>query len=226
MISSLKFLIIFSIFFVPGIIWNLIAIKYNHSRSRSPSDTMFIIQSIVLTAITYSVEFLLFKIFNHSFNHSFKLFELFNNEICNNSKEAIFSDLVYFSILSIPIALFLSIVDLYLGKFGFFQFILGKLPLKPTERYGNEDVWERLLSSKENAWVSISDFENKIIYSGRVVYYSDTEKTRELSLEDVTAYNLKGKELYRVSEMYISRPSESIIMEFLEETTGEDDEKK
>ncbi|MBQ5559133.1 MAG: hypothetical protein IIT46_05070 [Lachnospiraceae bacterium] len=223
MISSLKFLIIFSIFFVPGIIWNFIAIKYKHGRNRNPSDTIFIIQSIVLTVVTYFFVFLLFKIHNHSFN----LFELFNNEIYNNSKKAISSDLVRFYILSIPIALFLSLVDLYLGKFDLFQFILGKLPLKPTERCGYEDVWERILFSKKNAWVSISDFENKIIYSGRIGYYSDTEKTRELSLEEVTIYNSKGDELYSgVSEMYISRPPESIIMEFLEETKGEDDEKK
>ena len=223
MISSLKFLIIFSIFFVPGIIWNFIAIKYKHGRNRNPSDTIFIIQSIVLTVVTYFFVFLLFKIHNHSFN----LFELFNNEIYNNSKKAISSDLVSFYILSIPIALFLSLVDLYLGKFDLFQFILGKLPFKPTERYGYEDVWERILFSKKSARVSISDFENKIIYSGRIGYYSDTEKTRELSLEEVTIYNSEGDELCSgVSEMYISRPPESIIMEFLEETKGEDDEKK
>ena len=242
MISSLKFLIIFSIFFVPGIIWNFIAIKYKHGRNRNPSDTIFIIQSIVLTVITYFFEFLLFKIYDHSF----KLFELFNNEICNNGKEAISSDLIYFAIYSIPLALFLSVLDLYLGKVGFFQSILGKLPFKPTERYGHEDVWEYyirmrkgsstkrnndFLKRQDNTWVDIRDFENKIIYSGCIDLYSDTDKIRELLLKNVRVYDFEGNGLYEVSEMYISRPSESVIMEVRttrieDQAVGEDDEKK
>ncbi|MBO5995774.1 MAG: hypothetical protein J6P77_00845 [Acetobacter sp.] len=231
MISSLKFLIIFSIFFAPGIIWNFIAIKYKHGRNRNPSDTIFIIQSIVLTTVTYFCEYILLKIYDHSS----KLFELLNNEIYNNnSKEAISSDLIYFAILSIPLAIVFSILDLYEGKYDFFYNLLKMLPFVATERYGNEDVWERFLCSKskeadkkkETMYVKISDFENKIIYLGHINHYSDTDKLRELSLIDVIVRDFEGNELYKVSEMYISRPSESITMEFLEETKGEDDEKK
>ena len=132
MISSLKFLIIFSIFFVPGIIWNFIAIKYKHGRNRNPSDTIFIIQSIVLTVITYFFEFLLFKIYDHSF----KLFELFNNEICNNGKEAISSDLIYFAIYSIPLALFLSVLDLLRQGFFDCEVVDDEIYLKRGVRYG------------------------------------------------------------------------------------------
>ena len=223
MISSLKFLIIFSIFFVPGIIWNFIAIKYKHGRNRNPSDTIFIIQSIVLTVITYFFEFLLFKIYDHSF----KLFELFNNEIYNNSKKAISSDLVRFYILSIPIALFLSLVDLYLGKYRFLTVFLQFL--RCTDRYGNEDVWEYLLDTKiKGEWVDIRDLENKIMYSGCIHLFSETEKIRELYLLNVIVYDFEGNKLYMVPQMYISRPSETVIMELRSviKAKGKDDEKK
>ena len=186
--SDLQSLVIFCVFFIPGIIWNLIAIKYKHGRSRAPSDTMFIIQSIVLSGVTYSFEFPIIYLLNL-------------NDI-------------WLLILSIPVVLFLSMADLALGKYRFFHRLVQQLPL--TDRYGHEDVWEYLIRSKkqDNDWVYIRDFENKIIYSGRVELFSDTDKVRELFLKEVMVYDFKYNELYEVPEMYISRPSESVIIEF------------
>ena len=61
--------------------------------------------------------------------------------------------------------------------------------------------------------------------------YSDTDKIRELLLKNVRVYDFEGNGLYEVSEMYISRPSESVIMEVRttrieDQAVGEDDEKK
>lgn len=194
---DLQSLVIFCIFFIPGIIWNLIAIKYKHGRNRSPSDTMFIIQSIVLSGVTYSFEFPIIYLLHLNFN-------LLHLNFIN----------ILIVILSIPVAFLLSMVDLALGKYRFFQRLLQQLPL--TDRYGHEDVWEYLIRSKkhDNDWVDIRDFENKIIYSGRVELFSDTDKVRELFLKEVMVYDFKYNELYEVPEMYISRPSESVIIEF------------
>ena len=119
----------------PGIIWNLIAIKYKHGRSRSPSDTMFIIQSILLTGITYSVEIILYQVFHRSY-----VFPPLNDTLLNFTKN------ILFVILSIPVALCLSMVDLCIGKHRLVPDFLKFLRL--TDRYGNEDVWEYLLDKR------------------------------------------------------------------------------
>ena len=96
-------------------------------------------------------------------------------------------------------------------------------------RYGNEDVWEYLLDTKiKGKWVDIRDLENKIIYSGCIHFFSETEKIRELYLLNVIVYDFEGNELYRVPQMYMSRPSETVITEFRSviEEKGKDDEKK
>ena len=92
-----------------------------------------------------------------------------------------------------------------------------------TKKFGNEDVWLYLLNSGTTGmdWVDVRDVENKVIYSGLIKCFSETEKTRELLLQQVIVYqadsvNINGEceELYKVPQMYISRPSESVIMEF------------
>ena len=199
---DLQSLVIFCVFFLPGIIWNLIAIKYNHSRYRSPSDTMFIIQSIVLSGFTYSIIYLIIYLFHLNLTNTLIVF------------------------CSIPLAFILSLGDLALGRSKLVPKFLKFLRL--TDRYGNEDVWEHLLNKQIQEYVDIRDLENKFIYSGRVRLFSDSEKIRELYLTEVIVYDLEGNEIYNVPQMYISRPSETVIMEFRSviEAKGKEDEKK
>ncbi len=177
---------------------------------------MFIIQSILLTGITYSVEIILYQVFHRSY-----VFPPLNDTLLNFTKN------ILFVILSIPVALCLSMVDLCIGKHRLVPDFLKFLRL--TDRYGNEDVWEYLLDTKIKwEWVDIRDLENKIMYSGCIHLFSETEKIRELYLLNVIVYDFEGNELYRVPQMYMSRPSETVIMEFrgVIETKGKDDEKK
>ena len=118
-------------------------------------------------------------------------------------------------------------VDLCIGKHRLVPDFLKFLRL--TDRYGNEDVWEYLLDTKIKwEWVDIRDLENKIMYSGCIHLFSETEKIRELYLLNVIVYDFEGNELYRVPQMYMSRPSETVIMELRSviEAKGKDDEKK
>ena len=207
---------IFNIYALHRELSGTFAIKYKHGRSRSPSDTMFIIQSILLTGITYSVEIILYQVFHRSY-----VFPPLNDTLLNFTKN------ILFVILSIPVALCLSMVDLCIGKHRLVPDFLKFLRL--TDRYGNEDVWEYLLDTKiKGEWVDIRDLENKIMYSGRIHLFSETEKIRELYLLNVIVYDFEGNELYRVPQMYMSRPSETVIMELRSviEAKGKDDEKK
>lgn len=118
-------------------------------------------------------------------------------------------------------------VDLCIGKHRLVPDFLKFLRL--TDRYGNEDVWEYLLDTKIKwEWVDIRDLENKIMYSGCIHLFSETEKIRELYLLNVIVYDFEGNELYRVPQMYMSRPSETVIMELRSviEAKGKNDEKK
>jgi len=107
-----------------------------------------------------------------------------------------------------------SILWLYAANYKILTRILQKI--KATRKYGDEDVWDFFLnsSSKEVEFVNIRDFDRKVIFSGFVSVFSETDKTRELIISDVIVYDFDGIELYKTPRMYIANPTDSVIIEF------------
>jgi hypothetical protein len=62
--------------------------------------------------------------------------------------------------------------------------------------------------------MNFRDFENKIVYSGWVISYSETEKLRELVLRDVEIFDFDGQFLFGMPMVYLARSPENIHIEF------------
>ena len=206
---KVDFLIIqLAVIFLPVIMWA--KIDLNYASKIKPSDKDFIIRSFVFGIITYFIEYIIFKLFHQSF--------IFIDISDSSSKESINSlintrmtqEILWAMVISISS----SILWLYAANYKILTRILQKI--KATRKYGDEDVWDFVLnsSSKEVEFVNIRDFDRKVIFSGFVSVFSETDKTRELIISDVIVYDFDGIELYKTPRMYIANPTDSVIIEF------------
>ncbi|MBQ5546456.1 MAG: hypothetical protein H7707_03085 [Acetobacter sp.] len=221
-LTALKSIIVLCILFVPGIIWVFLSREYK-SGYPPHSDTIFVIKSILYSFITYFIESILL------FYWSYPEINLDNLSLNLDNLLSSPTKFIPYILLALPIAFFLSLADIAQHEHKLLSRVLRRIGV--TKKFGNEDVWQYLLNSRTPGmeWVDVRDVENKIIYSGFIKCFSETEKTRELFLLEVIVYqadsvNINGecKELYRVPQMYISRPSESVIMEFRSITHKQD----
>jgi hypothetical protein len=87
-----------------------------------------------------------------------------------------------------------------------------------TKRYGDEDVWDYTFNAHASIasveYIHFRDFEKELIYGGWVATFSETEKLRELVLQDVEVYNFDGQALYSVPMLYLARAPENLHIEF------------
>jgi len=95
--------------------------------------------------------------------------------------------------------------------------------IRATKRTGDEDIWEVFHNSPVTTWCVVRDHRHNLMYFGFVRYYSDSEKRRELVLENVTVYtNDSGQELYTTGAMYLSRESQDMTIELPKALLGQD----
>jgi hypothetical protein len=82
-----------------------------------------------------------------------------------------------------------------------------------SKKFGDDSLWSYFLNSDVVEWVWIRFAESDIVYSGWVQSFSDTEKVREIVLEDVKVYlNSANDLLYELPAVYLSgEPSKMII---------------
>lgn len=209
---QVSFLIVqLALFFIPGLIWNYISIKY--SSKIKPSDSSFIIQSFIFGAFTYLCESMIMYLF-HKHTGLFEIPSLSDGTGSKTLTDSFDKKVFLEVIFAIPLSFLFSIIDLYLSNYKVFPWFLQKIGA--TKKYGDEDIWDFVFNSSTPGmeWVNIRDFDNKVIFTGSVRSFSETEKTRELFLIGVIVYDFDGIELYRTPQMYISRPTDSTIVEF------------
>jgi uncharacterized membrane protein len=83
-----------------------------------------------------------------------------------------------------------------------------------TKKFGDLDVWDFMLNSKEVEWVVVRDLSNDLMFEGWVRSFSDIGDVRELLLRDVRVYrNSTGERQYEVGGLYISRKRDDITIE-------------
>ncbi|MBO5996306.1 MAG: hypothetical protein J6P77_03605 [Acetobacter sp.] len=240
--SSLNALVIFCLVFMPGIVWNFIALKI-YPRSRSyPNASIFIIQSIILTVITYCIEFIGYSLI------CCLSFYLLHYTLPPISPDDLllqnFSGPEFiFEIVAIFLAVVLAVIYLFLWKRYFkidpLIFFLRKFKL--THEFSGLDVWDDSIvehqetedkSGTKGAWVRVFDFEDKTICEGRIRVCShllnETKGIIELELHEATLYdcsesgdfynnNYKNKVITENSILYVSKSRESVIIELLKE---------
>ena len=113
------------------------------------------------------------------------------------------SEIIIASLIGVPVALIATAIQTYrlvnfLGRF-----------IRVTRRPGDEDAWDyfhHLPDTPEYQWVYVRDHKTELVYYGRICAYSDSEKERELLMEDVDVYtNDKGIFLYKTVMLYMCR---------------------
>jgi len=113
------------------------------------------------------------------------------------------------------VSIFLAFIFSYIYTFGLIN-RFAKL-IRASNRYGDEDVWHFFhnapLSDKNNGWIYVRDHKLNLIYLGYVSAWSESDKTRELIISDVTVYNDDANLLYETDHIYISRKKDDITIE-------------
>lgn len=81
----------------------------------------------------------------------------------------------------------------------------------------DEDVWTILMNSGEVMdWVLVKDLDHDMAYHGWVDRASEKGDSKELVLKEVTVGKIStGEELYSRDKIYLSRPRNSLNLEFL-----------
>jgi len=110
------------------------------------------------------------------------------------------------------IALMLAVVASYLDSYKCIDRFARRI--RATNRCGDDDVWDLLQNSPEVDWVFVRDHKLGLLYFAWIGAFSDSEKERELLLQDVRVHsNDTGEFLYATKAMYLSRGKYDLTIE-------------
>lgn len=214
------FTILVFLLFLPGIICKLLIKKLVYIEKRT--SFFFIIYAFVLACISYFIYGILVYQFSaysdpqQEFSPSFLIpllepdFIKSNTENLTTKLIAIFKDVLYVSLISVPVALILSGIINHKWFNSFAEYF------KFSKRFGDEDVWSYVLNSPDSfEWVYVRDIKNNLVYYGWVSAFSETVKEAELLLTNVkVCAHDTGEIIYEVPALYLSHNRNDIILEF------------
>jgi hypothetical protein len=91
--------------------------------------------------------------------------------------------------------------------------------LHVSNRDSEEDLWEMFQENNGNEWVVVRDHKVGLYYFGHILAYSDSEKKRELIMEEVSVFNEEGEPCYNVDRIYIGREFDDLTVEIYNKDT-------
>lgn len=147
------------------------------------------------------------------------------------SLQALVDDKYPINWVEVFIACLIAIILAYVASklFYKFKFInkLGKI-LKVTNRYGDNDLWDYFHNMDASLeWVTVRDYQQGLVYYGRISVFSDTGQERELIMEDVDIYhNTTGELINTVPILYLSRDKFSLNIEVVPSSGNSHDQVK
>jgi hypothetical protein len=190
--------------FLPGIIWERLDARY--ALKVKPSDTEFILRVFLFGITSYLATFLLY------FLIGLKITLVDFSDAA--SKQVLTADNFKEIGVAIVIGFLLAVAWIAASNHKLFTRFLQWIGA--TKTYGDEDVWDFTLNSKnaEVEYAHFRDFSNNLVYAGWINTFSETEKLRELLLRDVQVYDFGGKKLFDTPLLYIARNPENIHIEF------------
>lgn len=96
--------------------------------------------------------------------------------------------------------------------------------LKLSKKYGDESLYTFFLNAKEVEWVWVRDKKKGFTYQGAVESFSETERTREIALRDVTVYTYDNSEFcYDIPRCYLSFQTNDVVIEIPETLKKEEE---
>lgn len=190
-----------ALIFFPGIIWSLMHRAF--CEKERGSEFYFILNCFVFGVVTYFITFSLYD----AFGHLHPVARFFAD---GQASASVFSltDLLVTSGVAIFLGLLWTYSATYKPQYWFMQ------KIKASRKFGNEDVWDFTFNNPAIKYVNIRDFEKRLIYTGWVDAFSESEKLRELLLSEVQIYDFDGALLYEMPLIYLARDSNDIHIEF------------
>lgn len=198
------FFIQLAILLLPGVLWARIDTAYGNKRDQSQFE--FGIRVLLFGLTSYAATYILFS----ALNIPFEMIDLANAA----DKNVLTRGMVVQTLWAILIGFAASIIWLYAVNYKILTRILQGIGA--TKRYGDEDVWEFTFNSNSSdvQFVHIRDFPNRVVYSGWVSVFSETERLRELVLSEVDIYDFDGNLISSPPRLYISRNPDGLHIEF------------
>jgi hypothetical protein len=191
-----------AIIFLPGLIWERIATKY--ALKRPPTQFETGLRTFTFGLAAYTITYAIYALLGSDF------------VIPEFRRDASFLEkrFVWQFATTLAVAVVCAIGWLYLLNKQFFARFLRKIGA--TKSFGQEDVWDYVLNLSDPTleWVYVRDFESEQIYKGWIHAFSQNPECRELLLERVEVFDLAGTRLYELPLMLISRPKDSLHIEF------------
>ena len=198
------FLVQLALIFVPGIIWASVHRRFCSKKQIGNFD--FVILTFMFGSICYAVDLVGYGLFEKA--HPFQAMLAAGKEDQLPKLGSV--DLFFAALTSLILSIIWTFGATYKWDVRFLQSI------RATKRFGDEDVWDFTFNSNEVyvEYVQVRDFEKKIVYSGWVNTFSETEKLRELLLRDVEVHDFDGNFLYRMPYTYIARDPADVQIDF------------
>ena len=194
----------------PGIIWAKFDARF--TRQKKPSDFSFVLNAIMYSVISYIISYFIYYYFlTPKYGITFDLLTVNGSQNGPIVPQKIVDDIITATAVSI----FCAIIWLYGETYKIISYMLQFI--RSTYRYGDEDVWDFVLSSssKKTTFVNVRDYENGYLYTGYVINFSESGGERELLLNEVVVYDEEtGAEIYDTPLLYVSRKSSGMTIEF------------
>lgn len=204
-------------FIVPGLLARYILQRLIVFRESQFS--YFFALSIVYSFIIYSFASIIYCILGLHFQ--------FFKENSNLIKRTLAGDLNPFDagfiiVITILLVLLISICERFDLISRIFQF------LNLTKQFSSDTVWHYLMNHRSfetRPFIYVRDFDNGLVYSGRILAYSNTSKVPELLMDNVDVYDDNGLHIQRAYQYYLKLCTTSIQIEIVnmqEETPSSD----
>ena len=178
----------------------------------------YFLSILFYSTLSYFIYYILTSILN-SLSDKTDIELKFFESILQKETSISWDEIIYVSIIGFVLAFVLSYCDTYkiINRFA--------RRIRATKRYGDEDVWDFFHNIPNNEWVWVRDHKLGLLYFGWIRLFSDSEKPRELLLQDVDVHdNETGDFLYNVPAMYLSRARSDLTIEIPVEHSQHEEE--
>ena len=206
-------LLMLAIVFFPGIIGAFVLLKLKYCRNRG--SFFFLAYSFVIGIAAYSfIPVIQVVPGKNALEFSFPSLS-FAEKLINGNQSFFFSNVIYATIWSILIVTAYVFCD----RKRFITKIAGKLGI--SNRF-EDDIWNFVLTNdiiEKNNWVVVRNKPRGLLYSGRLIAFSDSFKEAEVLLSEVQVFDnnavSEAKEpLYESPYVYLSLDPTDIEIEF------------
>ncbi len=200
-----------ALIFLPGIIWARLDARY--ARQAKPAQSELIVNVFVFGLVAYLATYLAYLIPYVSRFASFDLtaIALDDEQVSQTLKRSVVDDILVATAMSLLLAPIWLAIQRY-------KLVVRTLQrLKVTKRYGDEDVWDYLLSSDDPRvlYVNVRDEQTGQTFTGYVEQFSEEPGLRELVLSKVEGFNTKtGDGEFKVERIYLARDPKGMTLEF------------